>query len=102
MPKIYEYFGFIFLFYANDHEPIHVHVQYAEYESKVTFVYDNGALISLEFANVTGRQPIPGHKHQDIINFLKVYHNHIVTKWLQFYVYKQKVQSEKITKKVEP
>ncbi|HUX57569.1 MAG TPA: hypothetical protein VMV77_11385 [Bacteroidales bacterium] len=22
MPKIYEYFGFIFLFYANDHEPI--------------------------------------------------------------------------------
>ncbi len=53
MPKIYEYFGFIFFFYANDHEPIHVHVQYAEYESKVTFVYDNGALISLEFGNVS-------------------------------------------------
>jgi hypothetical protein len=35
MPKIYEYFGLIFLFYANDHEPIHVHVQYAEFESKV-------------------------------------------------------------------
>ena len=25
MPKIYEYFGFIFLFYSNEHEPIHVH-----------------------------------------------------------------------------
>ena len=24
MPKIYEYFGFIFFFYSNEHEPIHV------------------------------------------------------------------------------
>ena len=60
------------------------------------------ALISLEFSNVSARQPIPGHKHQDIINFLKVYHNQVVLKWLQFYVYKQKIQSEKITKKVKP
>lgn len=43
MPKIYEYFGLVFFFYANDHEPIHVHVQYAEYESKIIFIYDNGA-----------------------------------------------------------
>ncbi len=77
-------------------------MQYAEYESKVTFVYDNGALISLEFGNVSGRSPIPNHKHNDIISFLKVYHNHIITKWLQFYVYKQKVKSEKISKKVNP
>ena len=26
MPKIFEYFGFIFFFYSNEHEPIHVHV----------------------------------------------------------------------------
>ena len=26
MPKIYEYFGFVFYFYSNEHEPIHVHV----------------------------------------------------------------------------
>ena len=26
MPKIFEYFGFIFYFYSNEHEPIHVHV----------------------------------------------------------------------------
>jgi hypothetical protein len=29
MPKIYEYFGIVFFFYANDHEPVHVHGQYA-------------------------------------------------------------------------
>ena len=26
MPKIFEYFGLIFFFYSNEHEPIHVHV----------------------------------------------------------------------------
>lgn len=24
MPKIFEYFGFIFYFFSNEHEPIHV------------------------------------------------------------------------------
>ena len=33
MPKIIEYFGLIFYFYANEHEPIHVHVSYNEFES---------------------------------------------------------------------
>ena len=28
MPKIFEYFGFIFYFYSNVHEPIHVHVMH--------------------------------------------------------------------------
>ena len=30
MPKIFEYFGFIFFFYSNEHEPIHVHVLHGE------------------------------------------------------------------------
>jgi hypothetical protein len=27
MPKLYEYFGLIVLFYANEHEPVHVHAK---------------------------------------------------------------------------
>ncbi|MGH2574616.1 MAG: DUF4160 domain-containing protein [Ignavibacteria bacterium] len=34
MPKLYEYFGIIILFYSNDHEPIHVHGKYQDQESK--------------------------------------------------------------------
>ena len=30
MPKIYEYFGLIFYFYSNEHEPIHVHVKHED------------------------------------------------------------------------
>lgn len=33
MPKIFEYFGFVFYFYSNEHDPIHVHVAYGEFEN---------------------------------------------------------------------
>ncbi len=29
MPKIFEYFGFIFYFFSDEHEPIHVHVKHS-------------------------------------------------------------------------
>lgn len=35
MPKLYEYFGLIILFYSNEHEPIHVHGKYQDQESKM-------------------------------------------------------------------
>ena len=42
MPKIYEYFGLVFLFYSDDHTPIHVHAKHGEYESKLELVYEKG------------------------------------------------------------
>ena len=39
MPKIFEYFGFIFLFYSNEHEPIHVHVMKDGHEAIFFFIY---------------------------------------------------------------
>ena len=34
MPTIFIFFGFRFMFYSNDHEPIHVHVLKDEHEAK--------------------------------------------------------------------
>lgn len=36
MPTIFILFGFRFLFYANDHEPIHVHVIKGNVHAKFT------------------------------------------------------------------
>lgn len=36
MPTIFIFFGFRFLFYANDHEPIHVHVVKGDVSAKYT------------------------------------------------------------------
>lgn len=47
MPTIFILFGFKFMFYANDHEPIHVHVMKGGVKAKftispVTLVQNNG------------------------------------------------------------
>ena len=36
MPTIFILFGFRFMFYANDHEPIHVHVTKGDISAKFT------------------------------------------------------------------
>jgi len=38
VPKVFERDGFVFFFYSNDHEPIHVHVRYGSGEA--VFVVD--------------------------------------------------------------
>lgn len=38
MPKLYEYFGLIVLFYANEHEPVHVHGKSQGRESRAEIV----------------------------------------------------------------
>ena len=47
MPTIFVFFGFRFMFYSNDHEPIHVHVIKGDCEAKYNvnsteLVYNHG------------------------------------------------------------
>jgi len=42
MPKLYDYFGLVFLFYSHEHEPIHVHGKYQGKESKAEIIFENG------------------------------------------------------------
>ena len=54
MPKIYEYFGFIFYFYSNEHEPIHVHVIHGDRESIFDLIISNGELIRIDVRRKKG------------------------------------------------
>ena len=38
MPKIYKYFGIVFLFHARDHQPIHIHGRKKGAESKAEII----------------------------------------------------------------
>ncbi len=51
MPKIYEYLGFVFYFYSNEHEPIHVHVTKAEREIIFELIMANGQLSEIKPEN---------------------------------------------------
>ncbi len=58
MPKIYEYFGLIFLFYSNEHEQVHVHGRYQNKESKAEIIYEDGKFFGIRIAEVKGKEPL--------------------------------------------
>lgn len=54
MPKIFEYFGFIFYFYSNEHEPVHVHVLHDSHESIFEIIMLDGKLSEIRIREKAG------------------------------------------------
>ncbi len=100
MPKIYEYFGMVFFFYANEHEPIHVHIKHGENENKVDLLYDNGILQRIEFNKLQNAQELTNSQKADAREFIEKYHLQIVEKWKDFFILHKKPVNEKITKRL--
>lgn len=99
MPKIFEYIGYILFFYSNEHEPMHVHVQFGEFQSRVDLLFENGKLKTITHQPVKGYKPIPIQKQKVINKFLKKYHNEIINKWTYLFILHKKPRFERITKK---
>jgi hypothetical protein len=99
MPKIFEYFGFVFFFYSNEHEPIHVHVIKNGKETIFEMTLLNGELSDVAIRY--GKMPPLDDKDAAAAEaFVRKYYKNIVDKWVNFFVYKKKVRVTKITKKI--
>ncbi len=101
MPRIYEYLGIVLFFYSNEHNPVHVHAQHGDYESKAEFYIENGEITEIRIVNIKGREPLKGSLLKDFEIFLEKYANSIVQKWIDFFVYHKYVDFERITKKIK-
>ena len=101
MPKIYEYLGLIFFFYSNEHLPIHVHVTFAEFESKFELEYENGKLKNILVSKIKGRVLLEEKDEANAIKFIKKYHEGIVDKWVDFFVNRKKIKCEVVNKKIK-
>ncbi|MBR5703950.1 MAG: DUF4160 domain-containing protein [Bacteroidales bacterium] len=101
MPKIYEYFGFIFFFFSNEHEPIHVHVIKSGYQTVFELILMDGELIEIKRRLEPGYKPISERDAAVAESFIRVYYRNIVEKWKNFFVLKKKVRCTQITKKVK-
>ncbi len=100
MPKLYEYFGLIILFYSNEHEPIHVHCKFQRKESKAELIFENGKFLEVRIANVTGKEPLDSQNLKKFKRLVEVYRDDIVRKWVDFFVYNKTIEFERITKKL--
>ncbi len=100
MPKLYEYFGLIVLFYSNEHEPIHVHGKYQDRECKADIVFENGKFKGIIISEVKGKKPLRAKEKVMFQHLVEAYRDDIVSKWVDFFVYNRAIASEIITQKI--
>ena len=100
MPKIFEYFGLIFYFYSNEHEPIYVHVKHGDKESIFELIMMNGELVSINIRKKSGVESLSSKDQRTVEAFIRKYNKNIISKWVKFFVMKQQVRSTNITTKL--
>jgi hypothetical protein len=101
MPKLYEYFGLIVLFYANEHEPVHVHGKFQGRESRAEIVVLNGAVVEIRYGAVAGRLPLDVNEMRYFEEIVTVRADDIIAKWIDFFVLHKPVKPERITRRLK-
>ena len=101
MPNIFEYLGIILFFYSNEHEPIHVHWKFGDFESKAEFYIVDGKIVEIKIKTIKGYKPLTGNKLKDCEDFLEIYADKIVQKWIDYFVYHKDVEFEKINTRIK-
>jgi predicted nucleic acid-binding protein len=100
MPAIYEYFGLLFLFYSNEHVPVHVHVRLGEYETAYELIVNDGKLVALMQRKIKGKELLPQKKSKQAEKLISIYFNEILQKWFTYFVLNKEINFEKINDKL--
>lgn len=100
MPKLYEYLGIIIFFYSNEHEPVHVHARYGEFESKAEILLQNGMVKSINLKSVEGKRPLPSAQKKEFKKLVTLLADEIVQSWVNYFVYHKKIITKKIAEKL--
>jgi hypothetical protein len=100
-PKILEYQGITVKFFSDEHEPIHVHCIYGEYQTKVELYVKDKEIIDIKYKKVKGFESIPEKKMKDVKVLIEQFKYEIVADWINFFVYHSEVKVRKITQKLK-
>ena len=100
MPQIYQYFGFVFFFFSNEHTPIHVHVAHGGCHSIFEIIMLDGKLSDVRVREKAGAEPLSSKDKKVAEAFIRKYHKNIIEKWVNFFVKKQAVRSTNIKTKL--
>lgn len=101
MPKIYEYFGLIFLIYSNEHEPVHVHVRYGKYESVIEILRNSqGNVTEIRKRKVFKPNELPSKELNVALKFVNVKAEEIVAIWKLIMANKFNQKTIKISRKI--
>ena len=101
MPKLYEYFGLIVMFYANEHEPVHVHGKFQGRESRAEIILVNGAIMGIRYTGIAGRTSLEPNEMRFFQEIVTVKADEIVSKRIDFFVLHKSITPERITRRLK-
>lgn len=101
MPKLYDYFGLIVMFYANEHDPVHVHGKSQGRESRAEIIVINGEVDEIRYTPVLGRSPLDKNEMRFFEEIVSTRAEEIVTKWIDFFVLHKPIKPERITRRLK-
>lgn len=101
MPKLYEYLGLVVFFYANEHEPVHVHCRKENRESRADLILVDGRVAEIRLSGVRGKLPLTAGEARDFQTLVEHFSGEIVQKWIDFFVLHKAISSENIARRLK-
>jgi hypothetical protein len=101
MPKLYEYFGLIVMFYANEHEPVHVHGKAQGRESRAEIIVLNGLISEIRYGSIAGRLPLNPNEMRFFEEVVSARAEDIIAKWIDYFVMHRSITPERITRRLK-
>lgn len=89
------------MFYANEHEPVHVHGKFQGSESRAEIVLVNGVVTEIRYSGVLGRASLEPNELRFFQEIVSAKANEIVSKWIDFFVLHKSIKSERITRRLK-
>ena len=101
MPKLYEYFVLLVMFYSNEHEPVHVHGKCQGREMRAELIIVNGLVVDVRFMNQPGRLPLSDSEIRFFKEIVVAKSDDIVRKWVDFFVLHKSIVPEVINRRLK-
>ena len=101
MPKLYEYFGLIVLFFSREHDPIHVHGRYQDREMKAEIIIEKEEIIEIRIKPVSMKKPLREPQLSDFEKLVHHFARDIVRKWADYFLHGKKITFKQIKKRLK-
>ena len=81
MPKLYEYLGLVVFFYSNEHEPIHVHIEYGKHITIAELYMKEGEVVEINYKPKKSVEMLPSKQLKHAKELVEAKKDDIVEKW---------------------
>ena len=89
------------MFYANEHEPVHVHAKSQGREARAEIIVINGIVSDVRYESVLGRAPLEPNEMRYFQELVTARSDEIVAKWIDFFVLHKHIKPERITRRLK-